>query len=121
MCNLNAELFLNGTLDFKQPRVAKLHYRLRFDVNEMVVLTEFVRAFVLCAVVAKLVLDDQTAVQQQVDGVVQGGTTDAVLVVFHLVIERVDVEMPVGGVNLFEDGKTFRRLPQLPSLKIVDE
>ena len=64
MCNLNAELFLDGTLDLKQAWVAKLHDSLRFQVDEMVVLAELVRALVLCAVVPELVLDDQTAVEQ---------------------------------------------------------
>ena len=87
----------------------------------MVVLAELVGAFILRAVVPKLVLDDQAAVEQEVDGVVECGTTDAVLVVFHLVVQRVDVKMSIGGVNLLEDGKTFWGLPQFPPLKVIDE
>ena len=58
MRNLNTQLFFNRLLDFKQSRVAELHDGLRFQVDEMVVLTKLVRAFVLRAVVPKLVLDD---------------------------------------------------------------
>ena len=64
MCNLNAELFFNRPLDFKQTRVTKLHDGLRLQVDEMVVLAELVGALVLRAVVSKLVLDDQAAVEQ---------------------------------------------------------
>ena len=64
MRNLNTQLLLDGTLDFKQARVAKLHHLFRFHVDKMVVLAEFVGTFVLRAVVPKLVLDDQTAVEQ---------------------------------------------------------
>ena len=70
MRNLNAKLFLDGTLDLKQSRVAKLHDGLRLQVDEMVMLAELVGAFVLRAVVSELVLDDQTAVKQQVDSII---------------------------------------------------
>ena len=70
MRNLNAKLFLNGTLDFKQTWVTELHNGLRLQVDEMVMLAEFVGAFVLRAVVSELVLDDQTAVKQQVDSII---------------------------------------------------
>ena len=70
MRNLNAQLLLNRPLDFKQTRVAELHNGLRLQVDEMVVLAELIGAFVLCTVVSELVLDDQTAVEQQVDGII---------------------------------------------------
>ena len=62
MRNLNTQLLLDGALDFKQTRVAKLHDLFRFHVDEVVVLAEFVGAFVLCAVVPELVLDDKPTV-----------------------------------------------------------
>ena len=64
MRNLNAELFLNRALDLKQTWVAELHDGLRLQVDEVVMLAEFVGAFVLRAVVPKLVLDDQAAVEK---------------------------------------------------------
>ena len=70
MRNLNTQLLLNRSLDLKQTRVTKLHDGLRFQIDEMVVLAEFVGALVLCAVVPKLVLDDKPTVQEKVDGVV---------------------------------------------------
>ena len=70
MRDFHAELFLDRSLDFKQSWVAKLHDLFRFHIDEMVVLAELVGAFVLRAVVSELVLDDQSAVQQQVDGII---------------------------------------------------
>ena len=70
MRNLNTQLFLNRPLDFKQTRVAEFHDGLCLQVDEMVVLAKLVRALVLCAVVPKLVLYDQPAVEQQVDSII---------------------------------------------------
>ena len=70
MRDLNAQLFFNGSLDFKQAWVAELHNLFCLQVDEMVVLAELVGTLVLCAIVPELVLDDQAAVQKQVDGVI---------------------------------------------------
>ena len=58
MRNLHPELFLDRPLDFQQTWVAKFHDLFRLHIDEMVVLAEFVGAFVLRAVVPELVLDD---------------------------------------------------------------
>ena len=64
MRDFNAQLFFYRPLYLKQAWVAKLHDGLRLQIDEMVVLAELVGALVLRAVVPKLVLDDQTAVEQ---------------------------------------------------------
>ena len=110
MCDDHSEFLLDGPLDLLQTGIAVLQHLARVKINEMVVLPELVGPLVLCAVVTELVLDHQVAVEQQHDGVVQGGAAYTVLVVFHLVIKRLDVEMPVGGVDLLQDGETFRSL-----------
>ena len=70
MRNLYPELFLNRPLDFQQTRVTEFHNGFRFQVDEMVVLAEFIGALVLCAVVPELVLDDEATVQQQVNRII---------------------------------------------------
>ena len=70
MRNLNTQLLLDGSLNLQQSRVAEFHDAFRLQVDEMVVLAELVGSFVLRAVVPKLVLDDQTAVQEQVDSII---------------------------------------------------
>ena len=68
--DFHSKLFFDGTLDFQKARVAELHDAFRLQVDEMVVLAELVGAFVLRTVMPELVLDDQAAVEQQVDSVV---------------------------------------------------
>ena len=68
--DFHAELLLDRALYLQQARVAEFHDLFRLDVYEMVVLAELVGTLVLRAVVPKLVLDDQPAVQQQVDGII---------------------------------------------------
>ena len=70
MRDLNPQLLFDGALDFKQTRVAKFHDGFRFHVDEMVVLAELVGTLILRAVVPKLMLDDQAAVEQKVDGII---------------------------------------------------
>ncbi len=70
MRNLNTQLLLDRPLNLQQSRVTKLHDAFRLQVDEMVVLAELVRAFVLRAVVPELMLDDQATVEQQVDGII---------------------------------------------------
>ena len=70
MRDFNTQLFLNGALDFQQAWVAELHDGFRFQVDEVVVLAEFVGAFVLSTIVPELVLDDQSADQEEVDGII---------------------------------------------------
>lgn len=68
--DFHPQLFFDGFLNFQQARIAEFENFFRLQINEMVVLAEFVGFLVLRAVVPKLMLDDQTAIEQQVDGVV---------------------------------------------------
>ena len=70
MCNLHPQLLFYRFLDLQKARVAELHDGFRLQVDEVVVLAELVRAFVLSAVVPKLVLDDQATVELQLDGII---------------------------------------------------
>lgn len=121
MGDLHTEFFLNGLLDLQQPRIAILHDFPGVEVDEMVVLAELVRTFVLGTVMAKLVLDHQIAVQQQLNGVVQGGATNTVLPVFHPVVEVFNIEMPLGAVNLLQDGKALRSLSKIMVMEVFGE
>ena len=68
--------------------------------------------------VAKLVLDDQPRIDEQDDGVIEGGPADAeIFLVGHERIERVDVKMPVDGVDSVEYGVAFGRLTMSVALR----
>ena len=121
MCDDHPEFLLDGPLDLLQTGIAVLQHLARVKINKMIVLPELVGPLVLGTVVTELVLDHQVAVEQQHDGVVQGGAAYTVLVVFHLVVKRFDVEMPIGGVDLLKDGKTLWCLAQIVLPKILRE
>ena len=70
MRNLHPQLLFYRFLDLQKARVAKLHDGFGFQVDEVVVLAELVGAFVLSAVVPKLVLDDKPTVQKEINGIV---------------------------------------------------
>ena len=70
MRNLHPQLLFYRFLNLQKAWVTELHDGLRLQVDEVVVLAELVGSFVLSAVVSKLVLDDQAAVKQQLDGII---------------------------------------------------
>ena len=121
MCNLHSQFPFNRLLNLEQSWVAILHHLAGVEVHKMVMLAEFVRAFVLGAVVSELVFDHQIAVQEQFDGVVQGGTAYTVLPVFHLVVELLDVEMPVSVIDLLQDGETLRSFAEIVVVEVFGE
>ena len=121
MCDFHPEFLLDGLLDFEKPRIAILQYLSRLKINEMVVLPELVGTLVLGAVVPELVLDHQVGVEQQLNGIVQGGAADTVFVVLHLVVQLFDVEMAIRGVDLMKDGESLRGFPKIVLVKVFGE
>lgn len=87
----------------------------------MVVLPEAMSSFELRLGRAELVFSDKTRLQEQFHRVVQGGAAHPVLRLFHAAIEPFDVEVPFLGIDLLEDGETFRGFPVPPVLQIVAE
>jgi hypothetical protein len=110
VCNFHTQRFFHRFFDFLDAGVAELKHFARFDVNKMVVLFVLERLFELGTIGAELVFGHKVAVKQQVNRVVQCGAAHPLLIVFHLDIQRLDVKMPFGGVNFFQDRESFRRL-----------
>ena len=70
----------------------------------------------------ELVLDDQPGIDEQDDGVVKGRTADTeFLVIGHQRIKRIDVEMPVDGIDGIEYGVTFGCLAMPVRIEIFGE
>jgi hypothetical protein len=93
--------------DVMDAGVTELDHISCLRVDKMVVLTAVERFFILGNVPAKLVFDHKIAAQEQLDRVVQRGTTHLVILVLHRDVQRLDIEMTVGVVDLFQDGKPF--------------
>ena len=87
----------------------------------MVVLAVAVRFLVHRHIIAKLVLDDQTGFQQEIEGIVHRGTAYMVVLVLHLQVQHLHIKMLGDVVNLLQDGKALRCFPLLFLLKILPE
>ena len=65
-------------------------------------------------------LDDQPRINQQDNGVIQRSPADPELFLFrHIGIQRVNVEMPLDGINSFKYSIAFRRLTMPVLLQII--
>lgn len=69
----------------------------------------------------ELVLYHQPAIEQQVNGVVQGGAAHPKVHLHHRLVERVDIEMALRGVYVVEYGESFGCLPMLMQREVLCE
>ena len=110
ICNLNTQQALYRILDLLYPGIAKLEYFPGIDTDKMIVLPGAEAFFKLCAVVPELVLYHQVAIQQQLDGVVQRSPAYPVFVVLHPDVQALNIKMPRGRIDLFQDSIALRCL-----------
>jgi len=109
------------TDDVMDARITELDHLAGLRIDQMVMLPAVERFFILGNVPAELMLDHQVAVQKKLYRIVEGGPADLVVLVLHRDIQRFYVEMSVGVVDLFQDGKTFRCLAMTFFLQILFE
>lgn len=107
--------------DLFDPGITKLDDISGVHIDEVVMLHAVVCLFELGDVLAELVLDHQVTVQQEFNGVVQGGPADAVILVLHEDVEGLDIEVPVPGIDLIQDGIPFRGFTVTFSFQILRE
>lgn len=119
MGDVELQDFAHHALDLLDTRIAKLYHFAAIDTNDVVVLLIAVRLLELRHVFSKLMLGHQIAIQQNLQGIVNRSTAYAVLLVFHVNVERFHIEMVVSTVDLFQDGKTFRCFTQTICFQIV--
>ena len=113
--------FAYHRFDILDARVAKLDDFSTMHTYRMVVLFEAVGLFVLREVFSELVFADQIAVDQEVKRVVNRGATDAVVLVFHVDIQRLGIEMVAATVYFFQNGVTFGRFPKAADFEVLAE
>jgi hypothetical protein len=87
--------FLHRILDVLDSRIAKLNHFVTVGANEVIVLLVAVRFFVLCQILAKLVLAHQVAFDKQIQRIINRGPTHAVVFVFHVEVQGLDIKMTV--------------------------
>lgn len=105
-------------LDILDARVAEFHHLMAVGTDEVVVLPVAVRFFVLGQVTAKLVLGNQIAVNQYIQGIVNRSTANPVFFIFHRDIQLVHIEVVLAIVNLFKNGKPLGSFPETLPLKV---
>ncbi len=105
---------------FLQGFILKLGHPAALGTYQVMVVFFVVRAFVLGGT-AELVLDDQMCIDKQDNGVVEGRTTDAKLPLSHPVIECIDIEMSLDGVDGIEYSIAFGCLAMPVRLQIVGQ
>jgi len=105
---LNVKDFLYRLLDIFNPRVTKLQDLTRIRADDVIVLLVLVRLLKLGGILSELVFSNEVAGYQQVYRIVKRGTAYAVVLIFHLNVERFDVKMTVIIVNLIQYRETLR-------------
>ena len=88
----------------------------------LVVVRIAVIAFFVLRGIPELVLDNQTGVDEQYDSIVKRRAADPeIFLVCHKRVKRVDIEMPVYGINSVEYGIAFGSLTMPVRIEIFGE
>ena len=116
--DLNPENILDRLLDRLDAWVAELDDFARIGHDDVVVLLVEIRFLIMRLVLAELVFADERAVEQEFDRVVQRRTAHAVVLVFHLDVEVLDIKMFLAVVNFLQDRKALGRFTVSVFLKI---
>lgn len=106
-------------LDLLNTRIAKLEHLTAFKTNYMIMLFVSVRLLVLIEIFPKLVLSDKVAINEDLEGVVDSCAANTVIALFHMQVQRFCIEVIIPQVDLFENGKSLRGLPQAVFFKIM--
>lgn len=80
-------LFAYLLYQISYPGVTHLSYLSALSINEMIMGSLAIGLFILSLVMAKLVSHYQPAVKKQVNGIIQGGSGDPVVLVLHEIEE----------------------------------
>ena len=72
-----------------------------------------VGALIMGCGLTKLMLSNQVAINEQLDGVVKRCARNPVLLVFHAQIQRLNIKMPLNLINLMQNSKTLRSFSML--------
>lgn len=103
------------------PWIAELNYLPCFNIYKVVVLPALVSPFKLGNVFSELVLYNQVAVEQYLDGVVQRSPAYPVILILHENIQRLNVEMTSPGIYLIQYSVSLGGLPVTFPFKILCE
>jgi hypothetical protein len=121
MQHVEVQDIFNGTLNILYAGVTELYDLVAVGANQVIVLFIAIRFLVLRQILPKLMLAHQVAFYQQIERIVNGCPTHAVVLVFHTYVQGLNVKVAVARVDLFQDRVSLGRLSQLLVLKVSRE
>jgi hypothetical protein len=89
------------------------------DIDQVVVLGGCQRFLKLSNILPKLVLDNQFAVKQNLNGIIQRCPAHPIILVLHGDIERLNVKMTIARIDLIQDSISLRGFPMTVSLEVL--
>lgn len=102
--------FFHEDFDFMDSGIAEFDDRPAGITYDVIVLAIRISTFVVRLILSKLVPLHQTAFNQKIQGIVNGGTGNPIAGFFHLEIHIVGIKVPIGLVNFLKDHKSLRSL-----------
>lgn len=102
-----------------QARIAKFKNVLAILADEVVVLPVHIGFLVHGLVLTELMLGDQFAVEQHINGIVKRGATHLVLLAFHVVIQGLDIEVAINAVNFLQNGESLGCFTQVLFFEVI--
>jgi hypothetical protein len=100
MDHLEIQNFRDGSLNVLDAWVTKFQYLITVNTNQVVVLLKTIRLFELSKVFSKLMFGHQITFHQQIQGIVNRGSTYPVVFIFHTYVEALYIKMARSTVNL---------------------
>lgn len=119
--HLETHHLAGGVADLLDAGIAEFLDLAAGGANEVVVLPEGMGSLELGLRSIEPVAAHQVAIQQEVHGVVQGGTADPVFLGLHTAIEPFDVEVTIMRVHFGEYRETLGRFPVPVPFEVLTE
>lgn len=107
-CYSKAILFPDSSLDGPNCIICKLNDPATVDTSEVAVMFVAINALVVKVTILEINLLNQTAVNEEWDGPVEGGLGDPLILVSQTQEEFIDVEVVVDSEDFLNDRLPFR-------------
>lgn len=121
MGDFEVHCFTCGILYLLNSRITEFNHLPASCADKMIVLFALVRFFELGNILAELMLNNESAIKKEFNGIVKSGTANPVLFVLHEDVKGFDVEMAFVGIYFFEYRESFGRFSMPFAFKVIDE
>jgi len=98
-------------------RVTELEELVAVQADQVIVLPVTESPFILRLILSELMAYDEVAFEKQIQGIVYRRATHTTPLLLHMEVDLICVQVTIVGIDLFENGESFRRLPLVPLLQ----